>query len=144
MSETDFWNKTVRPAFAPYGDLVRIENRVGSGTPDVNYCLLRVEGWIELKKTYWPKKDNTKLLLPHFTDKQLRWHERRHKAGGRTSLLAQISHDYFLLPPWHLAEVFEGMVKQRYIECAVVHEFAKFPKAPLLRFLTGKGPVIPK
>ena len=49
MTERALW-RTVRTALAPYGSLVRIENKVELGTPDVLYCLRGVTGLLELKQ----------------------------------------------------------------------------------------------
>lgn len=53
-----------------------IENTIGRGCPDSNYCFDGIEGWIEYKKTSgWKIK-----LRPE----QIGWHLRRSRAGGKT------------------------------------------------------------
>lgn len=42
------WDPT-RKALSPYGALIRVENMLGSGHPDVLYCLLGVAGLMECK-----------------------------------------------------------------------------------------------
>lgn len=139
MTESTFW-AGIRPKLLPYGDLERIENRVNIGTPDVNYCLLRVEGWIELKyKDEWPVREATPFRLPHFTIEQLLWQERRHRAGGRVCLLAQVGIDYMILPPWHLRTVFDGATREVYMTLAVVVGSRVFPTRDVVRWLTGRS-----
>jgi hypothetical protein len=48
---------------------------VGLGVPDLNYCILGREGWIETKYTAGWKV----AIRPH----QIAWIERRNRAGGR-------------------------------------------------------------
>lgn len=55
----------------------RVENSVGPGTPDVNYCYDGKEGWIELKC----------LGVMHIRKAQHIWLARRAKALGRCVLL---------------------------------------------------------
>ncbi len=48
MTETTQVWRIFREYLGPFGHLVRIENSVEKGTPDVNYCLRGGEGWVEL------------------------------------------------------------------------------------------------
>lgn len=68
--------------------LVRMENAIGSGQPDVNGCLDGVDFWIELKCCSLPKRDG--LVRPRFRPTQLPWIRRRHAAGSRVAVLLQI------------------------------------------------------
>lgn len=72
--ESNAW-AAVRRALAPYGRLVRVENRVEAGTPDVAYCLLGVSGWLELKSGAGLEAE------------QLLWAEEWSRAGGLWHLL---------------------------------------------------------
>lgn len=40
----------------------RIENGLVAGFPDVNYCFVGVEGWIELKAPRVPAREDTRLM----------------------------------------------------------------------------------
>ena len=73
---------------------VPVENRVGAlGCPDVNY----IEGWIELKwRRAWPKGEDTKVSLDHFTLVQRRWLNKRYTAGGNAWLLLQVQREWLL------------------------------------------------
>jgi hypothetical protein len=109
MSEAQLWNK-VRAGLLDAADLKidleRIENMVGVGTPDVNFCYEGVEGWIELKHTdIVPTRDGTRV----FGDKGLRkeqvvWHYKRNKRGGRCWILARCGEAIFLVHGSHCRE----------------------------------------
>lgn len=104
MSEDAMWD-TLRPVLVGAKlDPVRVENTVGSGTPDVNYT----EGWIELKfAKYWPKREATPLRLDHFVPEQRAWLTKRRKAGGKAFVLLKVGSDEWLL--------FEGLCAALYL-----------------------------
>lgn len=79
-TEKEFYTRYVRPFLAGHGDHERVENSVGSGTPDVNYAIEGVEGWIELKLC---RGDSL-----HFEKYQLPWHVRRLKHNSRLYVMA--------------------------------------------------------
>ena len=99
MSESDQRRKVVR-LLKPV-DAVSVENRVGIGTPDVNYA----EGWIELKwLRRWPKQDVV-VKIEHFTKQQRIWLRRRWRAGGAAWLLLQVRREWLLFDGETAAEV---------------------------------------
>jgi hypothetical protein len=59
--------------------LVRVENLIGQGTPDLNCCYDGVEFWLELKA------DDGRI--PRLSKYQIAWHYRRYKSGGRSFIL---------------------------------------------------------
>lgn len=72
------------------GHFERVENMVGSGLPDVNYCIASVEGWIELKSVEaWPVRVTTPVQIDHYTDQQRRWALHRTMVGGRVFWLVR-------------------------------------------------------
>jgi len=74
-------------------DPVRVENKAGLGTPDVNY----VEGWIELKwLRQWPVRETTIVRLEHYTAQQRVWAMKRSRAGGNVWLLLEVKHEWLL------------------------------------------------
>lgn len=102
MSEAGMW-EAIRPRLKKL-DPVRIENVVGSGTPDVNYN----DGWIELKYLdAWPARENTPVRIDHFTPQQKAWLVRRSNAGGKAWLLLKVGKTDWLL--------FDGMTAARFV-----------------------------
>lgn len=77
--------------------LMRVENSVGPGTPDVNGCYNGVEYWVELKQADPPKKETSILQVRHFTTEQRRWLVQRIAAGGNAYVLIQVGREYLVL-----------------------------------------------
>lgn len=103
MSESSTRSRTIK-ALASL-DAVAIENKVGPGTPDIEY----IGGWIECKQMdRWPKVPVDKpILLKHPLSKEQRlWAIRRARAGGRTWVLLQVGNEWLL---------FTGPVAARYV-----------------------------
>lgn len=140
MTEAAFWQH-IRPRLAPYGLLERIENNIGTkGTADVNYCLLGVEGWIELKYARdWPTRIGTRFRFSHLTLDQVLWHEHRARHKSRTCMLAQVGRDYFILAvPAMRAVVERGATREEYKGLAAVWGATVFPVVPVVKYLTGR------
>jgi hypothetical protein len=66
----------------------RVENGMVDGMPDVNYCLAKREGWIEIKAPKTPKLGASRLLgaSEEFKVAQANWFLRQTRAGGRCAL----------------------------------------------------------
>lgn len=85
----------------------RVENMVGVGIPDVNYCLpTGVDGWIEGK---FRKDPPARETTPAFTngglrDDQIIWIRRRIEFGGRVHILAQVGDELLLIPGKYATE----------------------------------------
>lgn len=99
-------------------DGCRVENRVGMGTPDVNY----VHGWIELKQQdHWPKRASTVVKLHHDLTKEQRiWINRREKRGGIVYVLLQVERDYLLFRGSKAASLF-GEATQAELRTAALY-----------------------
>lgn len=153
--EAQFWRSVVRPHLLPYGALVRIENVLEEGTPDVNYTLNGVGGWIELKDLAgWPARADTVVRVPHYTPEQRRWHEKWCAARGRCFLLARVqgtrigyndaldpvgrkTPDEFFLFRGDVAAVVVGLLpRHAWASNALVHALGTFDTEEMVRALT--------
>lgn len=104
-SESALWgylSDQCRPLGA---DLVRIENRLEAGTPDVNGSWRGRDFWWELKHVdFWPKRASTPLRIEHYTVDQRKWLRRRGMAGGAAGLMLQVDREYMVFN-WFYAQV---------------------------------------
>lgn len=102
-SEAALWG-TFRHAMAPFGLWDRIENGISRGMPDVNGIVFgdpRGDVWIELKQLHgWPKRANTIVRIPHYTDEQRRWIATRGAAGSRVYMLVGIAPREWYMYTW--------------------------------------------
>ncbi len=116
MSESALAKKVMR-LLKPL-DAKRVENRVGMGTPDVNY----IHGWIELKQQdKWPKRASTVVRLHHDLTKEQRiWINRRDKLGGIVYVLLQVDRDYLLFRGSEAASIL-GQATQAELRKAALH-----------------------
>lgn len=84
--------------------ITRIENAVGSGTPDVEGCFNGVQFWWELKVGSVDKKGNVKVS---FRPTQIPWLKRRCLVGGKAFAIIKIGREKFCLPGPSLS-MFQG------------------------------------
>lgn len=96
-------------------DAIAVENPKRPGTPDINYN----HGWIELKKAVSPKRYDSPVRVPHFTEQQRRWMLRRARAGGRVHLLLQLDRGWVLLGARFAAARLDRATKAEIIENAL-------------------------
>lgn len=83
--------------YTPQCHAVAIENKLETGTPDINYCVQGWEGWLELKSIEkFPKHSNTVVRIEHFTLDQRRWIKHRQSCGGTAGVLLQVGDEIFL------------------------------------------------
>ncbi len=106
--ESNLWS-LFRELLPPAWHVVRIENSVELGTPDVNLCVASTIGeygihgrdakeyWIELKVQEPPKRATTTFGCEHFTMEQRQWLVDRCRAGGRAYLLLQAGGLYLFI-----------------------------------------------
>lgn len=100
MSEKNDWKVFKQCLPIGLGRLERIENIVGEGNPDVNYCINGVEGWIEMKSPIEPKKTSSKLLTKHthkLLQTQKNWFLKQRNAGGRGYILIATDKRWMLI-----------------------------------------------
>lgn len=86
MTEVTFWN--VLKKWVP-GQSQRIENVVGTGTPDVTAAYKGLDYWIELKVCANKSKEKDISTLPD--ESQLLWHYLRKKQGSIIFVAVQYS-----------------------------------------------------
>ena len=141
MAEKDLW-ATLRDRMKLHGHFERIENMVGRGRPDVNYCIQSSEGNIELKQIQnWPTRAETVVPIKHFTPQQRIWIRQRCAAGGRVFVLLEVDRPipcYFLLPGrWAWVELAKRATQDDVRRAAVATGIGSFPSAAVLAALTG-------
>lgn len=68
-----------------FGQIERIENVIGSGTPDVYYTIEGVPGWIETKVA--------KKRIVYFEKYQLGWYRRHMRRGLKHLFISVLSND---------------------------------------------------
>ena len=115
MSENAFW-ANVKPALFGW-DPVRVETGDRDGIPDVNHK----HGWIELKVTEWPKREDTPVNFDKYPQHQRVWHIRRCEAGGRCHVLVRIGTDVLLFWGDVAAEVCGRLPRRELIAAAHRH-----------------------
>lgn len=101
-------------------DAVSVENRVGPGTPDVNF----VGGWLELKQLKsWPKEEELAVPVKHFRTSQRRWLERRERRGGKVWLLLLVGREEWLLFDGRTAATCLGFCKKALLYALAKHHW---------------------
>lgn len=101
--ETRLW-EWLRNGLRSYGHLVRVENLVVEGTPDVNYAISGCEGWIELKSTAaLPARAKTAVFgsAYNLSPAQIEWIVQRCRARGTVFILARAAQTVWLVPGHH-------------------------------------------
>ena len=126
MREADQVWDVIRPKLNPFGHLQRIESSTDKGIPDVNYCLRRVDGWIELKVGRVPGTKPRTLKL-----EQVMWAEARESAGGRSYLLVR-----YLPAVWHLYDAKGSRLLYNGLRaCPLVESNGEFPLKAVLNVI---------
>lgn len=98
----------VRPKGSVYLDRFdRVENAIGSGMPDVNYCIEGIEGWLEIKSPVEPKRPTTPLFGSNHnvSQEQINWFCRQRQSGGNSFLLIQTNKRYMLIGQYFVDEI---------------------------------------
>ena len=96
--------KTLKKNLLQRGDrLDRVENVVGVGMPDINFCSGGVECWIEMKSPKEPKRDSTPLFGSNhkYTQDQKNWMLRQVRAGGFGYILIATDKRWMLVQGKH-------------------------------------------
>ncbi len=96
-------NECLRP-----WDGISVENRVGEGTPDINYGSHIAEGFIELKQLLERPKRGGPIRVPKFSQTQRVWIIRRAHSGGTVHVCLQLEQTWFLFDGAWAAEYLGG------------------------------------
>lgn len=85
MSESNEYKWLRTNIVRPPNRIERIENVIGVGTFDCNYCVRGDEGWLEIKAPTEPKRPSTPLFGSNHkvSQDQANWALSQRKAGGR-------------------------------------------------------------
>ena len=100
MSEKNDWKILKHNLPQGYDRLERIENIVGVGTPDVNYCIDGREGWIEMKSPIEKSNPNSKLFTGRnhkLLQTQKNWFLQQKNAGGKGFILIATDKRWLLI-----------------------------------------------
>lgn len=137
MTEAALWT-TARGALRPYGELERIENRVGSDVPDFHYCLLGWSGWVEMKhERRWPVRESTPVRAA-LTAGQAKWLTRWARAGSSTWVLWQIDRTYLLVPGSEAETLRGGVSRATLRDMAGACATGRFPTEEVMKCLTRR------
>lgn len=108
--EQSMW-EALRPLFQALNlDPHRVENGLGNGTPDVNYC----EGWVELKRIEaWPARGGIVHIRKLEERKgQVAWLLRRWLANGAAFLMLRVGKELLLFDGWTTRQVRQGQTEE--------------------------------
>jgi hypothetical protein len=98
----------------------RMENAIGEGMPDINYCIEGVEGWIEIKSPIEPKRATTALFGSNhrISQAQMNWFLRQRRAQGVAFLLIETNKRSMLIGASNVDEV-NGMTVEQLLCCCL-------------------------
>lgn len=99
MSESNAYQMFKANVVQPGDRIDRIENLLGSGTPDVNFCSGGFECWIEIKSPKEPRRAATPLFGSNhrISQEQMNWALRQRRAGGRCYFLISTNKRWMLI-----------------------------------------------
>lgn len=99
--ETGVYTRLRERVGRPTDRWTRIENGLGDGTPDVNYCAAGREGWIEIKAPIEPARPTTAMFgngNHQVSVGQANWLLAQSNAGGVAWLFIASEQRLILLP----------------------------------------------
>ena len=99
MSESNDYKTFKDNCPEPLDRIDRIENMVGVGAPDINFCIEGIDRWIELKSPTEPKRETTPLFGSNhkLSIDQRNWFLRQRNARGRAFILIATDKRWMLI-----------------------------------------------
>lgn len=122
MAESVDYKSFKKNVVGPLDRVDRIENVVITGMPDVNFCSVGTECWIELKSPKEPKRNTTKLFGSNhkLSQDQMNWFLRQRNAGGKAYVLIVTDKRWLFVDGLH-ADRINDMTVQELIDIALWH-----------------------
>lgn len=137
-SEDSFWDR-MRTQLGPLGRLTRIENGVGGGVPDVNYCIECVEGWMELKSAEATARELSLFLAgTELRKEQVGWHILQARNGGRSYIVTARGAEVFIHEGAHAAMIERATARDARALARVVFPYRDAWPKWMLPVLVGK------
>lgn len=99
MSEKNDYHRLRQHLLKPLDRIDRIENGVGVGMPDINFCADGKECWIEQKNGIEPARPATPFFGSNhkLSQDQKNWFKRQVDAGGRCFVLVATNKMWYLV-----------------------------------------------
>lgn len=124
MTEKSLWT-WVKGNAPKTWHLVRVENSLTAGTPDVNYCSHSgMEGWVELKHAPHVRKDGVPEWGHKLTPQQAHFLGRRNANQSCSGILCQVKRERFFIPAAYAAE-FNSLTLEQLREYDILQEWLK-------------------
>lgn len=97
-AETNLWNRLRTNMVGKYWcEATRHEDKFQKGIADVSFCQAGQAGWMELKHvSQWPAREKTLVRIPHYSDEQKEFLEKKGRCMGNTWLFIQVESDFLL------------------------------------------------
>ncbi len=120
MSEKNAYQTFYKNVRQPKDRIERVENGLGVGAPDINFCMESREGWLELKSPVEPLRDSTPLFGSNHrvSQDQMNWFLRQRQAGGFAAFLI-VTNKRWLLVPSRYADDLNKMTMAQLLKAAV-------------------------
>lgn len=120
MAESTDYKTLKKNLPEPRDRLDRVENAVGTGMPDINFCSEGVECWIEQKSPTEPKRATTKLFGSNHkvSQDQMNWFKRQMTARGNAYFLIATDKRWMLISGEHADDI-NGMTVDELLDVAI-------------------------
>ena len=124
--ETSVFTRLKERVTRPTDRFERVENGLGEGWPDCNYCMVGSEGWIEIKAPHEPVRPDTPLFASNHqvSIEQINWLHNQHMAGGNGWLFIATEKRLMIIHGGRVAQLgrkVNTMTVAQLIKCAAWH-----------------------